>query len=133
MAPVTACVWMRRLDHSMVSVLSRAATPRSRCSFSTARRRLRSSSRYGQGRCSGVALNLAWSGAPARLNAGLYVLLGWVAVAALPRLGGAIGIGGLMLLGLGGVLYTLGTIIYAVKRPDPLPSVFGITRSSTPS
>ncbi|MGZ6638485.1 MAG: hemolysin III family protein [Solirubrobacteraceae bacterium] len=45
-------------------------------------------------------------------------------MAALPQLGHAIGIGGMILLGLGGVLYTLGAVVYAVKRPDSVPSVF---------
>jgi hemolysin III len=70
-------------------------------------------------------INLVWSDAPRWLHALLYVTLGWVAVAALPQLAGAIGVGGMILLGLGGVLYTLGAIVYAVKRPDPMPSVFG--------
>ena len=55
----------------------------------------------------------------------LYVVLGWVAVAALPQLAAAIGTGGLTLVALGGVLYTLGAVVYSVKRPDPVPSVFG--------
>jgi hemolysin III len=51
--------------------------------------------------------------------------LGWVAVAAAPQLAAAIGVAGLALLGLGGLLYTAGAVIYAVKRPDPFPGVFG--------
>jgi hemolysin III len=43
----------------------------------------------------------------------------------LPRVGNAIGIGGLTLLALGGVLYTLGAVVYALKRPNPAPAVFG--------
>jgi hemolysin III len=73
----------------------------------------------------GVAFNLVWRGAPTWLRAGLYVVLGWVAVAAWPQLWAAFGTGGMTLLGLGGVLYTLGAVVYAVKRPDPVPSVFG--------
>jgi hemolysin III len=46
-------------------------------------------------------------------------------VAAAPQLRAAIGIGGVALLGLGGVLYTLGAVVYAVRRPDPVPAVFG--------
>ena len=46
-------------------------------------------------------------------------------MAALPQLGAAIGILGLTLLGLGGVLYTLGAVVYAVKRPNPVSAVFG--------
>ena len=59
------------------------------------------------------------------MRSALYVGLGWVAVAAVPQLGAAIGIGGLALLGLGGVLYTLGAVVYAARRPDPVPAVFG--------
>lgn len=73
----------------------------------------------------GVGFNFVWGNAPTWLRSALYVVLGWVAVAALPQLGAAIGIGGLTLLGLGGVLYTLGAVVYAVKRPNPVPSVFG--------
>ena len=43
----------------------------------------------------------------------------------MPQLGAAIGIGGLALLGLGGVLYTMGAVVYGVRRPDPVPAVFG--------
>ena len=73
----------------------------------------------------GVAFNLLWRDAPTWLRAALYVGLGWIALAALPQLGAAMGIGGLALLGLGGVLYTLGAVVYAVRRPDPVPAVFG--------
>ena len=73
----------------------------------------------------GAAFNLVWSDAPTWLHAALCVSLGWVAVAALPQLWAGIGVGGLMLLGLGGVLYTLGAVVYAVRRPDPVPTVFG--------
>jgi hemolysin III len=41
------------------------------------------------------------------------------------QLAAAIGVGGMLLLGLGGILYTLGAVVYAVKRPDPMPAVFG--------
>ena len=73
----------------------------------------------------GVAFNLLWTNAPTWLQAALCVALGWIAVAALPQLGAAIGIAGLALLGLGGVLYTVGGVVYALRRPDPAPAVFG--------
>ena len=73
----------------------------------------------------GVAFNLLWGNPPSWLRAALCVGLGWIAVAALPQLGAAIGIVGLTLLGLGGVLYTVGGVVYAVRRPDPAPAVFG--------
>jgi hemolysin III len=73
----------------------------------------------------GAVFNLVWRDTPTWLRFGLYVGLGWIAVAALPQLGPAIGPWGLMLLALGGVLYTLGAVVYAVRRPDPVPAVFG--------
>jgi hemolysin III len=122
---VTARDWMRRLDHSMIFVLIAGSyTP-------VAMLVLHGPLAIGilvsvwAGALLGVAFNLVWSDAPKWLHAALYVSLGWVAVAALPQLGGAIGIGAMMLLGLGGVLYTMGAVVYAVKRADPVPSVFG--------
>jgi hemolysin III len=73
----------------------------------------------------GVAFNLVWRDSPTWLRSTLYVGLGWIALAAVPQLEAAIGLFGLTLLGLGGVLYTLGAVVYAVRRPDPVPAVFG--------
>ncbi|MBV8999739.1 MAG: hemolysin III family protein [Solirubrobacterales bacterium] len=122
---VTARVWMRRIDHSMIFVLIAGSyTPFAMLVLHDPLA-IAILVAVWAGALLGVAFNLVWSEAPTWLRAALYVCLGWVAVAALPQLGGAIGIGGMMLLGLGGVLYTLGAIVYAVKRPDPVPSVFG--------
>jgi hemolysin III len=43
----------------------------------------------------------------------------------MPELAAAVGIGGLTLVALGGVLYTLGAVVYSLQRPDPAPAVFG--------
>jgi hemolysin III len=122
---VTVRDWMRRLDHSMIFVLIAGSyTP---FAMLVLRGPLATAILIAvwAGALLGIGFNLVWSDAPTWLRAALYVLLGWVAVAALPQLGGAIGIGGMMLLGLGGILYTLGAVVYAVKRPDPVPAVFG--------
>ncbi|MBV9415745.1 MAG: hemolysin III family protein [Solirubrobacterales bacterium] len=122
---VTARALMRRLDHSMIFVLIAGSyTP---FTVLVLHGPLAIAILVGvwAGALLGLVINLVWSDAPRWLHAALYVLLGWVAVAALPQLAGAIGIGGMILLGLGGVLYTLGAVVYAVKRPDPAPSVFG--------
>ena len=117
--------WMRRLDHSMIFVLIAGSyTP---FAVLVLHGPLAIAILVGvwAGALLGLVINLVWSDAPRWLHALLYVTLGWVAVAALPQLAGAIGVGGMILLGLGGVLYTLGAVVYAVKRPDPVPSVFG--------
>ena len=54
-----------------------------------------------------------------------YVILGWVAVAATPQLLHALGITALAMVAAGGVLYTVGAVVYALRRPDPAPRMFG--------
>ena len=122
---VTTRAWMRRLDHSMIFVLIAGSyTPFALLALHGPMAIVVLVGVWA-GALLGLVINLMWSDAPRWLHALLYVTLGWVAVAALPQLAGAIGVGGMILLGLGGVLYTLGAVVYAVKRPDPVPSVFG--------
>ena len=52
-------------------------------------------------------------------------LLGWVGVVALPQIIEASGLSGTVLVAAGGILYTLGAVVYAVQRPDLRPAVFG--------
>jgi hemolysin III len=73
----------------------------------------------------GIALEFGWKAIPKPLRAGLYVLLGWFIVPILPALRAAVGDGSLVLLLLGGAFYTIGAVIYATRRPDPFPRVFG--------
>jgi len=73
----------------------------------------------------GVVLSCCWVRAPRPLMAALYVLLGWFAFPMLPALGAAMGGTALALLLTGGGLYTAGAVIYALRRPDPYPAVFG--------
>jgi hemolysin III len=77
------------------------------------------------GAAAGVLLSCCWVRAPRWLMAGLYVLLGWFAFPMLPALGAAMGAGALGLLLTGGLLYSAGAVIYALRRPDPYPAVFG--------
>jgi hemolysin III len=77
------------------------------------------------GAAAGVALSFAWVTAPKPLMAFLYVLLGWVLVPVIPALGKGLGAGGVALLMSGGFLYTLGAVVYARRRPDPFPAIFG--------
>jgi hemolysin III len=122
---VGARTWMRRLDHSMIFVLIAGTyTPFALLVL------------HGQlstvilitvwaGAVGGVVLNLVWTRAPRWLAVIVYIALGWVAVAAAPQLATGLGVSGLALLALGGVLYSAGGVIYAIKRPDPVPTVFG--------
>jgi hemolysin III len=55
----------------------------------------------------------------------LYIALGWVAALATPTMLDKLGLVPTLLIGVGGVLYTGGALVYALKRPDPRPLVFG--------
>jgi len=72
-----------------------------------------------------AALELRPTPAPRGAVVGLSVALGWVALPALPAVVDTLGWVATALIGLGGVLYTVGAVIYARRRPDPLPDVFG--------
>ena len=116
---------MKRLDHSMIFVLIAGTyTP------------------FGvlllEGTARWVVLGVVWGGAlfgivlrnvvrrPARwLFVGLYIALGWVAVAFLSDIREAGGAHVLVLLLAGGALYTAGAVVYALRRPDPSPRWFG--------
>jgi hemolysin III len=77
-------------------------------------------------------LQTRWICAPRWVAVAIYVALGWAAVAALPLLPAAIGGVGLAVLARGGVLYTLGWLIYAVGRPGPARPVFGFHEAFHP-
>src|SRR3954467_3993615 len=76
------------------------------------------------GAAAGVTLSIAWINAPRSLCAACYVALGWVAVVVLPQLSAELPAIALVLIGLGGVLYTIGAIVFALGRPNPWPLVF---------
>ena len=122
---ISARRWMRRLDHSMIFMLIAGTyTPFALLALHGALA-LAILVVVWAGALTGAIFNLIWSTAPKWLLAVVYIGLGWVAVAAIPQLANAIGIAGLALLALGGLLYTAGAVIYAMKRPDPVPAVFG--------
>jgi hemolysin III len=71
-----------------------------------------------------ILLKLFWVRAPKWLSAAIGLSLGWIGVAAFSQLL-KVGVIGLLLVGAGGLLYSAGAIVYARRRPDPAPSVFG--------
>ena len=77
------------------------------------------------GAAAGVCFSLGWIDAPRAMIAGSYLALGWVAVIAVPQLLGNLDVAPLVLLGAGGLLYSVGAVIYARQRPDPWPRTFG--------
>ena len=72
-----------------------------------------------------IAFKFAWGDGPAWLTGAVGLALGWGALAVLPQLVVQLSPGAVALLGVGGLLYTLGAIVYARRWPDPAPTVFG--------
>lgn len=72
----------------------------------------------------GIGFRVFWIGAPRWLYVPLYVLLGWAALMYLGDLVAA-NVATMVLVLVGGVLYTAGAVIYGLKRPNPVPGVFG--------
>jgi hemolysin III len=116
---------LQRLDHSMIYLLIAGTyTPIAMLALSG---RLATAlvTIVWAGALAGIALKLAWRDAPRWLGPVLYVVLGWVAVAALPQITAEVGPRATALLALGGVLYSVGAVVYGLRRPDPVPAVFG--------
>lgn len=117
--------WMRRLDHSMIFLfIAGSYTPFATIAMPPSTGTAVLQVVWG-GALAGVTLKLAWPGAPRWLSAPVYIALGWVAVFVVPGLLAFAGPLTLALIVAGGVLYTVGAVIYALRRPDPWPHTFG--------
>ncbi|MEU1678464.1 hemolysin III family protein [Micromonospora zamorensis] len=116
---------MRRMDHSMIFVFI-AGTYTPLCVMLLAPRpaTVMLSLVWG-GALAGVALKVVWPHAPRWVSAPLYLALGWVAVAMLPEILNGGGVTALVLLVVGGAIYSVGAVFYALRRPNPWPTVFG--------
>lgn len=73
----------------------------------------------------GVLKSLLWPGAPKWIMAVLCVGLGWMVVGQVADRAAIVGSFSLTCLVASGIVYSLGALVYAMKRPDPLPRVFG--------
>jgi hemolysin III len=116
---------MKRLDHSMIFVLIAGSyTPFALLAL--------------HGPWTVVVLSIVWMGAATGivlkmvhidgfrvLSATLYMALGWLALIAFPAMIHDMRPSALVLAIVGGVLYTAGAIVFATRRPDPAPAVFG--------
>ena len=77
------------------------------------------------GAVAGILLNLFWPSAPRWLATLIYVVLGWLALWYLPQFWAFGGAAVVWLLISGGLLYTVGALVYATKKPDLSPTWFG--------
>jgi len=117
--------WMRRLDHSMIfCLIAGTYTPFALLVLEGDLATVILIVVWA-GALAGVLMKLVWIDAPKALVAVTYIMLGWVAVAAFPAMIERLGVTASALVAVGGLLYTLGALVYAFQRPNPAPSVFG--------
>lgn len=115
----------QRLDHAMIFIVIAATyTPIALRGLS------------GSGRT--AVLVLVWTGAligaftqlalpriPRSITVALYLVVGWAIAPFVHQVWGSLGVAGFILLLTGGLLHTLGAVVYAVERPNPFPRWFG--------
>jgi hemolysin III len=117
--------WMKRLDHSMIFLLIAGTyTPFSLLVLTGMWRVVVLSVVWG-GAALGIVLRMVRVDGLNALAATLYIGLGWTVVVAWPQILRGLSVAGVTLLVAGGMLYTIGAIVLAARRPDPLPAVFG--------
>jgi hemolysin III len=72
-----------------------------------------------------ILAKIFWAASPKWFSAVLGLALGWVGIFAMPQVARTAGPAAVALLAAGGLAYTVGAVVYARRRPDPLPAVFG--------
>ncbi len=117
--------WMRRLDHAGIyALIAGTYTPFGLLVLS-GNWSVVVLAIVWSGAIAGVALKLFWVDAPKWLSAVIGIALGWVGIVAFPQILDELGLTPALLLLAGGLAYTAGAVIYALRRPDPFPEVFG--------
>ncbi|SBS78560.1 conserved membrane hypothetical protein [uncultured Mycobacterium sp.] len=117
--------WMKRADHSMIFIfIAGSYTPFALLALPERSGLILLAIVWG-GALAGVLLKMFWPSAPRWVGVPLYLLLGWVAAwFIVPIMNGA-GVAALVLLIVGGALYSVGGVLYALKWPNPWPTTFG--------
>jgi hemolysin III len=117
--------WMRRLDHSMIFLLIAGTYTPFALLVLNGTLATAILIAVWAGALAGTIVEMIWIEAPKWVTAIIYLSLGWVAVVAFPELWSDLGVAGTLLVAAGGLLYTVGAVVYATQRPNPYPAVFG--------
>jgi hemolysin III len=117
--------WMRRVDHAGIYLLIAGTYTPVCLVVLDGSWRLAVLSAVWVGAVAAIALKFLWIAAPRWVAALIATALGWASAALLPELATHLSPVAIALLGLGGIAYTAGAVIYARRRPDPAPAVFG--------
>jgi hemolysin III len=117
--------WLRRIDHAGVyGLIAGTYTPFGLLVLD-GNWRLVVLTIVWSGTLAAVLLRFVWLDAPKWLAAVLGIALGWVGALVFPQLLDEIGLAGSLLVLAGGLAYTAGALVYAFRRPNPYPAVFG--------
>lgn len=116
--------WLRRFDHMAIFVMIAGSYVPMLVHFLTGRWRA-----YMLASVCGVALvgiifKLLWVEAPKFIGVSLYLAMGWMVVVAAPVLSKTLPMDVFVWLAIGGVIYSVGALVYALKRPNPWPQTF---------
>ena len=118
-------VMLRRLDHANIFVFIAASyTPLALMLLSPPSRNTLLIVVWAAA-LAGVFFNLVWITSPRWLHTVLYLLMGWAALGWLGEFWVNASLPAFVLIALGGLVYTGGAVVYALKRPDPSPRYFG--------
>lgn len=116
---------MRSIDHATIyAFIAGTATPICLLGLHNAAGRRLLMSLWGIA-VIGMVLAIFWTQGPKWVRAFLYVMMGWLAAPYLAEIKSSLGAEDTALLLSGGIIYTVGALVYAIKRPDPFPRVFG--------
>ncbi|MBI4925816.1 MAG: hemolysin III family protein [Bdellovibrio sp.] len=116
--------WLRKLDHAAIFFLIAGSTT----PFAMIALHKNGNSLLWLiwiGSAIGFFQSLFWAHAPKKVSVVIYILLGWAAIIYCPEFYKSIGFIGFLFLLAGGVAYSVGAFIYAMKWPNPFPKVFG--------
>jgi hemolysin III len=116
---------LRRLDHANIFVFIAASYTPLALQLLTGRSQVILLVLVWSAALGGLLFRLFWLGAPRWLYTLLYIAMGWAAVGWVRPFYETAGAAAFTLIGVGGLLYTAGAVVYARKRPNPSPRWFG--------
>lgn len=123
-----ARAWMKRIDHAAIFILiAGTVTPLCLLAISSEKsdQKFQLLGLVWIAACLGILQSLFWVSAPKWVSAILYLIVGWLAFPYLPEIRQGIGDTGVLLIVAGGIVYSVGAVIYALKKPNPYPKYFG--------
>jgi hemolysin III len=118
-------LWLRRLDHASIFLLIAGSYTPFTLLLLEGQERNTLLTVVWIGAALGIVFRVFWTGAPRWLYTPIYIALGWAAVFYLPSFYESASAAVISLLAAGGILYTIGGVVYGFRWPDPSPRWFG--------